>query len=67
MKKLKIKNTYKCNNCLRKFYGYINKCPVCKEKVKKLKENGSFITLVKGPMGPQCPKGPEETQETQLK
>jgi hypothetical protein len=46
MKKIHFKNTYECTNCLRKFYGYVDKCPICKEKVKKLKEE-TFINLAK--------------------
>jgi hypothetical protein len=57
MKKINFKNMYECTNCLRKFYGYIDKCPICKEKVKKLKEKDNFITLIKGPKGPKGPKG----------
>jgi len=46
MKKITFKNTYKCAWCQRKFYGHINKCPICKEKGTKITED-SFVTFTK--------------------
>jgi len=47
MKKIKLQNIYKCPDCLKIFYGYVNKCPICKKKVIKLEDVNSFINLVK--------------------
>jgi hypothetical protein len=59
MKKIVFKNTYKCVWCQRTFYGNINKCPICKQKGKKISEN-ELVSFVKGPQGPSCPHGGEE-------
>ena len=45
MKKIKIKSIYECPSCKRKFYGYTNICPVCKEKGTKIEDN--LINFVK--------------------
>jgi hypothetical protein len=47
MKKIKLKNVYECPNCLRKFYGYVDRCPICKKKVTKWEEENTFINIVK--------------------
>jgi hypothetical protein len=47
MKKITFKNIYECPSCLRKFYGCVSKCPVCKKELTKLKEDATFINIVK--------------------
>lgn len=65
MKKIVFENTYKCVWCQRNFYGHINKCPICKQKGKKLSDN-EIVAFTKTQHCHNCPKGPKGPQGVSL-